>query len=254
MNSLIRTRNFISLLLFLLLSCCGGKSKSYQYEIALDASWYSLEAPGRSTNLTAFTAELIEAIGKIERTSIAVYRRSWNNLMYGLQDNEYNAICSTLQPYLFYEKLYDFSDLFLMTGPVLVTPAKGPAQTLDKMSGKIIGIVQGSNSALILEKYPNIIQRTYAALQDALNDTSQGAIDGTMADILTAEAFTRDLFQGRLKISTPPLTQQGVRIVAVRGRSGELIRIFNRGLKRLKDNGTYSKLAKKWNLAEPIAK
>jgi polar amino acid transport system substrate-binding protein len=242
-----------SKLVIVLLSClfflgCGGKSRSADYEIAFDPAWYSLQAPGREANITAFTVELIEMIGKLERISINVSQRSWSNLMYGLQEADYQAICSTMQPYLFYEKLYDFSNIFLMTGPVLVTSKKSVPATLDQMSGKIIGIVQGSNGAIILEKYPNIVQRTYDSVQDALSDTAQGDIDGTISDILTAEAFTRDQFQQKLKISSAPLTQEGVRIISLRGRSGRLIEIFNRGLMRLKENGSYAALAKKWDL------
>jgi polar amino acid transport system substrate-binding protein len=256
MGAFFRTYRFLIPLLccLFLLSCGGKKTKSYDYQIAFDPAWYSLESPGREPSLTNFTLELIEAIGKIERVSIGVYERSWSNLMYALQQGQCDAICSTMQPYLFYEKLYNFSNLYLMTGPVLVIPFKAPILPLEKMSGKIIGIQRGSNAAIILEKYPQIIQRTYDAIQPALADTSDGILDGAIADILSAEAFVQDLFQGQLKIATPPLTPEGVRILALKGHTPELIKIFNRGLARLKENGKYSELAKKWNLAEPIAK
>ena len=253
MGVLFRTCRFLIALVgcIFFLSCGGKKAADYDYTIALDPTWYSLELPGREPELTAFTTELILEIGKIEKVSIGVYERSWNNLMYALQEGECDAICSTMQPYLFYEKLYNFSNLYLMTGPVLVVPSNAPVQHLDKMAGKIMGIQRDSNSALILEKYPYVIQRTYDSIQQALTDASQGVIDGALVDILTAEAFTRDIFQGQLKISTPPLTQEGVRILAMKDHTPELIKIFDRGLARLKENGKYTALAKKWRLAEP---
>ncbi|HNO86150.1 MAG TPA: transporter substrate-binding domain-containing protein, partial [Anaerolineales bacterium] len=76
-------------------------------------------------------------------------------VVFGLQEGEYNAICTTLQPYLFYEKMYNFSDLYLMTGPVLVTPVNSKYTSLSQFSGLEIGFQEGSNAALILEKYPN---------------------------------------------------------------------------------------------------
>jgi polar amino acid transport system substrate-binding protein len=231
---------------------CGGQSSDFDYKVALDPAWYSLDLPGRESNITAFTCELIEEIGKIEKVKIAVYQRSWSNLVYGLQENDYNAICTTMQPYLFYEKLYDFSDLYLMTGPVLVTAVDSRSVALNQLAGKEIGIIEGSNSALILEKYPNILQRTYDSIPAALSALRQGAIDGAVVDILTAEAFTQDLFQGQLKITTPPLTQEGIRLVAIKGHAPNFMKMFNRGLARLKENGTYSALAKKWKLSEPI--
>jgi len=254
MGAFFRTGRFLlaSLCCLFFLSCGGGKTKSYDYQIAFDPAWYALESPGREASITSFTLELIEAIGKAEGVSIGVYERSWSNLMYALQQGECDAICSTMQPYLFYEKLYNFSNLYLSTGPVLVIPFKAPTLPLEKMAGKIIGIQRDSNAAIILEKYPDIIQRTYDAIQPALIDIAQGDIDGAIVDILSAEAFTHDLFQGQLKIGSAPLTAEGVRILALRGHTPKLIKIFNRGLARLKANGTYSALAKKWKLAEPL--
>jgi polar amino acid transport system substrate-binding protein len=236
------------------LSCDGKKPADYDYTIALDPAWYSLEAPGREAELTAFTTELILEIGKLEGVNIGVYQRSWSNLMYALQEEECDAICSTMQPYLFYEKLYNFSNLYLMTGPVLVTPVKTSFKSLEKIRGDIVGIQRDSNGAIILEKYPHIVQRTYESIQQALIDLTKGDIDGAIVDILSAEAFTQDLFQNQLKVSTPPLTQEGVRILAMKNHAPALIRIFDRGLTRLKADGKYAALVKKWRLAEPISK
>jgi polar amino acid transport system substrate-binding protein len=254
MGVLFRTFRFLIALVccIFFLSCGGKKPADFDYIIAFDPMWYSMQAPGREADLTAFTTELFVEIGKIEKVTIGVFQRSWSNLMYALQESECDAICSTMQPYLFYEKLYNFSHLYLMTGPVLVSPIKAPVKSLDKLGGDIIGIQRDSNMAIILEKYPRIIQRTYESIQQALIDTTKGEIDGALVDILSAEAFTRDLFQDQLKIASPPLTQEGIRLLAMKNHKPELIRIFDRGLARLKADGTYSALAKKWRLAEPI--
>ncbi len=205
--------------------------------------------PGRESALTAFSCELIEAIGVEEKLKIEIVRRSWSNLTLGLREGDYQAICSSMQPYLFYEKLYLFSDLYLATGPVLVIPIGTSYHTLSEMKGRLVGVLRNSSDALLLEKYPDIIQRTYDSIQQALDDTQQGVIDGMIIDILTAEAFVNDLYQGQLKISTPPLTSEGVRLIALHGTRPDLIQRFNRGLSRLKSNGTYKKLTEKWGLS-----
>lgn len=235
---------------FLFIASCGGKSSSSPYSIALDPAWYSLELPGREASITGFSIELIEAIGKAENVPIAVDQRSWSNLIYGLQQGDYDAICSTMQPYLFYEKLYDFSDLYLNTGTVLVIASKSDFKALDQMPGKVVGILRGSKDALILEKYPDIIQITYDSVNDLLSAVADQTIDGALLDVLTADAFTRDLYQDKLKVATTPLTQDGVRVIALREHSSKLIQIFNRGLARLQVNGKYQEIAKKWNLSE----
>lgn len=200
--------------------------------------------------LTAFTSELIEAIGKEENLKIGVYQRSWSNLMLGLQENEYQAICTPMQPYVFYEKLYVFSSIYLTTGPVLVVGAKSKIDSLSQLGGREVGILRGSSYSLILENFPNVIQRTYGSIQAALDDVKENNIEAVVLDILSAEAYTNDLYAGQLKISSPPLTQEGIRLVGLSGKSEKLIHQFNRGLNRVKANGTYSMIAKKWGLSE----
>src|SRR5258708_38572083 len=128
MGVLFRTFRFLIVLLCctFFLSCGGKKPAGFDYTIAFDPMWYSMQAPGREADLTAFTTELILEIGKLEKVTIGVFQRSWSNLMYALQEGQCDAICSTMQPYLFYEKLYTFSNLYLMTGPVLVNLVKAP--------------------------------------------------------------------------------------------------------------------------------
>ena len=173
--------------------------------------------------------------------------------MLGLQENDYQAICTPMQPYIFYEKLYVFSSIYLETGPVLVTLLNSSWNSLSQLSSKEVGILQGSSNALILEKFPSIIQRTYSSIQAGLDDVKNNVIQAMILDILTAEAYTKDLYVGQLKISSPPLTQDGIRLVGLKGKSEELIRRFNRGLTRLKSNGTYAKIAQKWGLSEKEA-
>ncbi len=237
-------------LLLLFCASCGGGSSTYDYRIALDPEWTSLDLPGRETNIRAFSVELIEEIAKIKNVRVGIYGRNWENIMWGLQNEDYEGILSSMQPYLFYEKLYDFSGQYLLTGPTVVVPMKTQAKSLDDFNGKEIAVIQGSKSSLILEKYPGIIQRTYATAAQALLDISNGIIDGAVIDILTAEAYCLDLYKGMLKVAFPPLTPEGIRLVSLHGKSPKLIKLFDEGLKELKESGKYAELARKWNLAE----
>ncbi len=239
----------LGILCSLLLGSCGRKLH-YDYKVALDAQWFSLNIPGRSTSLTAFTTELIEACATLEKLKIGIFQKSWSNLMLGMQEGHYQAICTSMQPYLFYEKLYVFSDIYLKTGPVIVVEKNSTIQSLEQLADMEMGILRGSSYALILEKYPQIIQRTYDSIPSMLYDLTKGKVDGALLDNLTAQSFVQDLFQSQLKISSDPLTQEGLRLIGIRGKSEELIRRFNRSLSKLKSNGVYSKIAQKWRLKE----
>jgi polar amino acid transport system substrate-binding protein len=239
----------IFILCLFLLAGCGNPSSGYNAKVALDPTWQTLEIPGRENNVTVFSLELLEAIGAKEKISIGVYEKSWDNLMLGLQSGDYTAICTSMEPYLFYEKTYIFSDVYLTTGPVLVTSVHASWSSLEELNGREVAILHTPLS--LLEKYPNIIQRPYDSVQQAFDDIKDGLIDAALVNRLTAEAFVQDLYSGQLKISSPPLTPEGLRLMGLTKNSKKFIETFNKGLSLLKADGTYQKISQKWGLSEP---
>lgn len=246
-------RIFSCLILLLTLFSCGSNSNGGR-KVGVDASWYPLNLDGRTNNVTAFSTELLGQIGKIEKIPFVRVTVNWDTLLEGLKKNEYEAILTSMPPYIFNEKLFDFSDIYLPLGPVLVVPVQSKIDSLDDLDGKEVAVIAGSTSTVILEGAKGVLIRSYDSIPAALNDLAAGNIDGAMIDILSAVAYCNDLFQGQLRIATPPLNDEGLRLVTKHGIASDLIRGFNRGLQRLKKNGDYDAMLKKWGLVEALSK
>ncbi len=195
----MRWRYLFLLPLLLFFGSCGTSSSQKEYTIAIDPSWYPLNLMGRENQLNGFTIDLLQEIAALKKINILKVRENWDNLISHLQQEKYDAILSSLQPYLFYEKQYDFSSPFLLTGPVLVVPYKSPLTSLDKCAGKEIAVLDGSKDALIVEKYAGIIIRNYNTLGEIFRDLLSGALDGALVDTLPAQAYCQDLYQGQLR-------------------------------------------------------
>jgi polar amino acid transport system substrate-binding protein len=235
-------------LLFLGLSACGGSS-STSYQIAMDPAWYSIESMGREKNLIGFATDLLAEISKDTDTRLSLRSANWNTLFDGLKDGQYQGVLSGMPPYNFNQQTYTFSSVFLETGPVLIVPFSSSIRSLNALSGKEVGIISDSSAVTILEKYPDILIRTYDSIPKMLNDILVSAIDAAVVGILPAEAFCQDLYHGQLKIATKPLNEEGLRLIAMAGVAEPLIKTFDLGLEDLKDNGEYDKLLKKWSLS-----
>ncbi len=230
---------------------CGCSSSSNGgRKVGVDASWYPLELGTRTNNVTAFSTELLTEIGKVENIPFVKLTVNWNDLMEGLQQDKYEAILSSMPPYIFNEKMYDFSDLYLPMGPVLVVPEDSKIDSMKMLDGKEIGIISGSSNAHILEKSPGVIIRYYDTIPQALNDIVHQTIDGAIIDVLSAKAYSNDLYQGQLKIATEPLNDEGLRMITKHDEADDLIKGFNKGLKKLKQNGIYDQILDKWGLQE----
>ncbi len=242
---------FFSLFLITLMTLCSCSSSSNgDRRVGVDATWYPLDFGVRDNNITAFSTELLTEIGKVEKIPFVKVTVNWNDLMEGLQKNKYEAILTSMPPYIFNEKLFDFSNIYLALGPVLVVPVTSKIDGLNQLNGKEIGIVSGSASISLLEKSNGVLIRYYESIPQALNDVLLGVIDGAMVGVLSASAYCRDLYQGELKIATPPLNDEGLRLVTKHNGAPDLIKKFNAGLEKIQKNGAYANLQKKWGLQE----
>lgn len=238
---------------FAILCCiafsCGGGSQKTMYKVGVDPTWYPQLLDGKESNLTAFSTELLQEIGKKEDITFSKVTVSWDVLMEGLKKGEYTAILFSMPPYIFNQQTFDFSDLYLKTGPVLVVSTSFDFTSLDKLSGKEIAVMPDSTGTIILEKYPGILIRNYDSIAKALNDVNSGEIDGAIIDVLMATSFCQDLYQGKLRIVTEPLNDAGLRLITLHNRAPELIEAFNEGLDKLKSSKEYDKLMKKWGFS-----
>jgi polar amino acid transport system substrate-binding protein len=236
----------LSLITCLLSSC--GKKEGPAFSVALDPQWSTLEVKGRQQNLMGFTTDVFKEMAKQQNVRFELVSRNWDNLTDGLLQKKYDAMLSTIYPYVFNLQKYDFSDLFLSTGPVLVVRVNSPFTSLDMFKGKEIGIQAGSPTSLLIEIDTSILPRTYESVPQALNAVLNGEIEGALVDVLIAQAYCNDLYKDRLKISTIPLNDQGMRLLTLHEKNGALIEYFNAGLKALEKSGKYQELQQKWAL------
>ena len=142
-------KNLLLKLLFLsslCLAACGGASKGKEYQIGIDPSWYPLSLMGMESNILAFTQELFVEMSHLENVNFVQSRKNWDNLLLGLQQKKEDGMLSSMQPHLFTVKTYDFSDLMIKTGPVLVVPKGSDITSISMMDGKEIGVIKGESS------------------------------------------------------------------------------------------------------------
>lgn len=234
------------LVLALLLVSCAAKGKTYR--IGIDPSYYPAQLGGKEANIYAFSNELLRAISHEEGVFFETVTMAWDNLIYGLKQKHYEGMLSSMMPRATLKKTYAFSDPFMSTGPVLVVRKGMKVSSVNHLKGKEVGVSSLSNEALLIEKYPGVNVHYYTSIPEALEEIVADQIDGILIDYLPASSYIRNLYFGQVTVATPPLNDSGLRLISLAGDDQELIKVFNRGLEKLRDNGTYEKLLKKWEL------
>ncbi|MCB1083198.1 MAG: amino acid ABC transporter substrate-binding protein [Simkania sp.] len=234
------------LLLAIVLVSCGAKGKTYR--IGIDPSYYPAPLGGKEAHVYAFSKELLRAISHEEGVFFETVTMAWDNLIYGLKNDQYDAMLSSITPRTTLQKTYTFSDPFLYINPVKKKKKEMKVRSVNHLRGKEISVESLSQEALLIEKYPGVNVHYYYSIPDAFEEIVTEQIDGILIDYLQATSYIRNLYREQVKIATPPLNDMGLRLVTLNGEEKELLEAFNRGLDKLRDNGTYEKLLKKWEL------
>ncbi|QZA59282.1 substrate-binding periplasmic protein [Candidatus Rhabdochlamydia porcellionis] len=233
------------LLLLALLCCCGGKN--HPQRVALDPSWYPLDLEDRNAQLVGFSTEILQKVSK--KLPLAKITTDAHYLLEDLLQEKYEAVLSSFPPYNFNKDRFDFSESYLMLGPVIVVNESSDISSTKQLKGKAVGVLSDAN-ALLVESVPNVLIHQYTSKAQALEDIISGVLDAALIDILSAYAYCEDLYQNKLKVGSLPLNNEALRLITVRNKNSSLIKAFNKEIHRLKQSGEYQKMLNKWNLPQ----
>lgn len=222
------------------------------YVVARDPTWFPFDFMGKERQVAAFSDELMRAIASIEKIRIQIHGASSEALFAGLDNDSYEGILTPAEPRSTANKPYLYSNPYYRFGPVLVVRKSATIRHLKQLKGNAIGVLRGIYTQLDQEDGADYTLIPYDNVLIALQHLSEGVVDGAIIDTLPAYAYTRSIFADKLKIATPPLTEEGLRLVVYNNREGiALLNHFTEGLQKLKSDGTYNTILKKWGLFDP---
>ncbi len=234
------------LFFFALAMCsCGNSDLRQGMRIGVDTNWYPIDFGPQVSYVNGFTEDLLLEMSRYSGMHFELIRANWDTLLEGLKEKKYDAIFTSMPPYEYNVAKYDFSKNFLDLGPVMVIPAAAPQRDFSKMKGEMVGIIANDRAALIVEKYPEMIIRNYNTIPNLLNAVVAGEVQAALLAQIPAVNFVGDLYAGKLKIASDPMTDAGLHLVGPKGK----INIFNKTLETLRKKKILSTLLKKWDLA-----
>ncbi|MGB7978637.1 MAG: transporter substrate-binding domain-containing protein [Chlamydiales bacterium] len=224
---------------------CGNNSSQNGFRIGVDPLWYPEDFGPQNSYINGYTEDLLLEMAQYSGARFELVRASWDNLLDGLKNNQYDAVITTLPPHEYNTAKYDFSDNLLDLGPVLITPNGSKKTDLDKLKGDLVGIIANDPAVLLLEKYPSVIIRNYHSIPELLNGVVQGEIQAAVLNQIPAVNYIGDLYAGVLQIEGKPMTGQGIHLVGPKGR----LKALNQTFEALRKKKKVDALLKKWELA-----
>jgi len=242
-------------LIFLTLTGCFSKplppKRSY-YTIAYPSRWQNIPLYGTEQNVTGFSSELLYGIAKEAGITIRLVMKDVNSFSTLLERGEVDAVLTAMPVNNITEKFFDFTNPYFMSGTVIVVRATSPYKTSREMKNAEIAFDRSEGVDIVIGARPSWLLRPYDNPFHAIDDILEGKVDGMILNFINAKRLQQSLYRSKLRILSPPLVTQNIRLAVYQGENHELIELLNEGIHKFVESSKYAKLLEYWGIQSQL--
>ncbi|MDX1817057.1 MAG: transporter substrate-binding domain-containing protein [Marinobacter sp.] len=219
-----------------------------EIRLAFDVPYEPFEYKDENGNLTGFEVELAKAMCKEMKADCEFVIQSWDGMIPGLLARKFDAIFSSMSITPERAERVNFSEPYYNTpgGWFARKDFNADVTSKEDMKGKVIGVQRGTTmDTYATNEFGGIATiKRYTTADDMVLDLEGQRLDVVFVDYPVGEQtiLTKDAFK---EVGKPVKLGQGVG-VAMRKRDKDLAAKVNAALKKLKNDGTYDAIMKKY--------
>ncbi|MFC7440010.1 basic amino acid ABC transporter substrate-binding protein [Laceyella putida] len=236
------------------LSGCGQGGKEGEpgeqiVKVGTDAAYPPFESQTGDQKLVGFDMEVMEAIAKAGGFKVQIQHTGWDPLFEGINSQKVDAGISAITITEDRKEQYDFSDPYFDAKQQILLPSDSQVKTLKELQGKKIGVQSATTGEFVVHEafgktYPHL--KGYDDTPTAIEDLKLGRLDAVVADKGIVLEYIKRLGPDKFKaVEDPSFPPEQYGIIVKKGNKALLDKI-NAGLKKIKEDGTYDKLYKKY--------
>ena len=216
----------------LLIAGCGQEGNSQKaWRVGTDATYAPFGFKDKdSGKLAGFDIDIINAIANEEGIEADIQNLNFDALLPALHSKPYYIAGNGLVVNIDNTNINSFKDL----------------------EGKRIGVSIGSTGAEIASKIPNADVRQFNIIVDAFLELQNKGVDVVINDTPVNEYYVNGKGKGIAKVTGEDYDAAPLGIAVKKGNT-ELLNKINDGLAKIKANGKYAEIYKKWFGKEPPA-
>ncbi|PWC10394.1 arginine ABC transporter substrate-binding protein [Brenneria roseae subsp. americana] len=232
----------------LLAGLSASASAAETIRFATEASYPPFEFVDASNNIQGFDIDLANALCKEIQATCTFSNQAFDSLIPGLKFRRFEAVIAGMditperqQQVAFTQPYYDNSALFIAQ--------KEKVADVTALKGKRVGVQNGTtHQKYLMDKHSEITTVPYDSYQNAVLDLKNGRLDAVFGDTAVVNEWLKQ--NDNLSAVGENITDKdyfGIGLgIAVRQNNDELVKKFNDALDKIKQDGTYQTIYKKW--------
>ncbi|KYZ76224.1 glutamine ABC transporter substrate-binding protein [Anaerosporomusa subterranea] len=248
----------VAVFTFLLAGCSGGNAptaksdsvlakikKDQVLTVGTDATFKPFEYKNNG-KYEGFDIDLIEAVAKeLGANKVEYVDTEFKGLIPGLLAKKYDLVVSAMYITDERKQTINFSDTYFPGGlSIMIKNSNTAVKGINDLKGKKVSVQIGTKSAKYLEeKYKDIILVKVETNNDMFMELETGKVDAVVTGLPAAKTYAKA--KGTVKVLPETLTEEFYGY-GLRKDDAELAKAVNAALKKVKDNGTYDQIVKKW--------
>jgi polar amino acid transport system substrate-binding protein len=230
-------------------STAAGANVKKKYTIATDATYapFEFEKDGKYIGIDI---DLLDAVAKLQGFEYELKPMDFKGIIPALQANQIDGAIAGMSITDERKKVLDMSEGYFESGLSLVVKGDNTSiNSLEDLKGKTFAVKKGTAGAKFAEENKEKLGATINYFNDTpsmFQEVKNGNADVTLEDYpVIAYMVSVDANSG-LKIAGEKMSKSNYGFAVTKGKNPELLKAFNEGLKKLKENGEYDKIVAKY--------
>lgn len=213
-----------------------------------DSSFAPFEFMGEK-EFEGFDIDLIKAIGKELGYNVIVQNMGFDATIPALQSRNIDVIIAAMTITPERKKVVQFSDPYYTSGLIILVPENNTSiHSIKDLEGKKIAAQIGTTGMFKAEKIPGAQVKTYANASETFLEFENGGVDAVIQDYPVVAYYLSQKKKGKMVGEKMEAEEYGI---AVAKNNKALTEDINKAMAKLKANGEYAKIYKKWFGEEP---
>ncbi len=197
-----------------------------------------------------FDIDLWEALAKDIGVTYTLQPMDFNGILPALQTKQVDVGIAGMTISEERRQVVDFSDGYYDSGLLLLVPADSPIAAVEDLDGKTLAVKTGTSAADYAKANIKKAElRLFPNSDNAFLEVITGRADAAMHDTPSVLYYIHKFGEGKVKAAGSSIEAQQYGIAFPKG--SDLVSKVNTSLAKLKGNGTYLAIYKKWFGTEP---